>query len=226
MRTATESSWPAARLPEYAAAFRRAVIHLILVLGLLHGFLALYEQTVQYFDLGDSVGFLREKQKVVHLPHWRTAFYVHVFTSIFSLCAGFTQFLPVRGIWRSLHRMAGRLYVFNTLLLAAPSGLILALNAEGGTTGRIGFTLLTVLWFGTTLLGMRAILRREVRPHVEWMIRSYALTFSAVTLREWQFWFMILLPPTIHTYPITAWLGWVPNLLVAELWLRSRRKAG
>ena len=58
------------------------------------------------------------------------------------------------------------------------------------------------------------------------MIRSYALTFSAITLRTWKF---ILSRTThidpLHLYMIDAWLGFVPNLLLAEWWIRRKTAA-
>jgi hypothetical protein len=53
------------------------------------------------------------------------------------------------------------------------------------------------------------------------MIRSYALTLSALTLRAWK-WSItntVELPP-MDVYRAVAWLGWVPNLLIAELLIR------
>jgi hypothetical protein len=53
------------------------------------------------------------------------------------------------------------------------------------------------------------------------MIRSFALTFAAVTLR-------LYLPVGALTtgipvaYPVIAWACWVPNFLLTELWLRRR----
>lgn len=196
------------------------------ILILLHGVTAILEQTVQYLPMRDDIGFLPTKKQVADLPHWKAAFYVHVFSSIFSLLAAFTQFLPMRGkrIAR-VHRWVGRIYVLNTLLLAAPSGFVLAWYAQGGWVGISGFTILAILWFATTLLGYLAIRNRRIDAHQAWMVRSYALTFSAVTLREMQFWFAVYFPPTLNTFPIVAWLSWVPNLLVAELWLAWKRRA-
>ena len=56
------------------------------------------------------------------------------------------------------------------------------------------------------------------------MMRSYALTLSALTLRTWK---IILtnttsLPPET-IYMIDAWLGFMPNWLFAE-WLINGRK--
>ena len=50
------------------------------------------------------------------------------------------------------------------------------------------------------------------------MIRSYALTLSAITLRAWKFGInnSFELPP-MDVYRAVAWLGWVVNLGIAEL---------
>jgi Predicted membrane protein (DUF2306) len=197
------------------------------LLVLFHGWAVMLDQTGQYFQLRDDVGFLPIKRQYHHLFHWKAAFYTHVFSSILTLFAAFTQFLPIRNrALAGLHRSIGKGYVAVVLLVASPSGAVLAWYAEGGWVGRLGFSLLTVLWFTTTALGLHAIWKRNVGQHLVWMTRSYALTFSAVTLREWQHWLDLLLPPNIDLVPITAWLGWVPNLLVAELWIRlkTRRK--
>lgn len=58
------------------------------------------------------------------------------------------------------------------------------------------------------------------------MIRCYALTFAAVTLRLWlplaQF---VLHIEFIPAYQAISWLCWVPNLLVAEMIVRSSAKS-
>lgn len=47
---------------------------------------------MQYSALDDHVGFLQEKQAYLHLKVWKAAFYTHVFSSVLTLLAGFTQF--------------------------------------------------------------------------------------------------------------------------------------
>jgi len=56
------------------------------------------------------------------------------------------------------------------------------------------------------------------------MIRSFALTLAAVTLRIYLPIGIMLTHGDLNTpYRAIAWLCWVPNILVAELYLRSRR---
>src|SRR5260370_20371385 len=59
------------------------------------------------------------------------------------------------------------------------------------------------------------------------MIRSYALTLAAVTLRIYLPASQIAGIPFPDAYQTISWLCWVPNLVVAEWWiLRSRLAPG
>lgn len=176
-----------------------------------------------YLAFDDRVAFLRIKQSVVSLTWWKVAFYVHVFTSIFLLAAGFTQFSKqLLKRFPAVHRSIGKMYVFILLVLSGPAGLLLAIKANGGFWSQLAFTLLAILWWWFTWRAWRAILRGQVLLHHEFMLRSFALTLSAVTLRSWK-WLIVFLwaPPPMDTYRLVAWLGWVPNLLLVEWWIRK-----
>lgn len=177
-----------------------------------------------YTAFRDDVGFLRFKQAYVGFWWWKLAFYTHVFTAILALISGFTQFSDLLlKEHRSLHRWVGRVYAYVILVVNFPSGMVLALCANGLLPGRIAFVLLDSLWFTFTLLGVLAARRGQFARHKAFMLRSYALTFSAVTLRTWKF---ILVRTTaidpLHLYMLDAWLGFMPNLLVVEWWIRSK----
>lgn len=178
--------------------------------------------TWEYWPIRTDAAFLQIKQQYLHIRPWMLAFWIHVFTSIFVLLAGFTQFAP--GLLRkhpALHRWMGRAYVYNILLITGPASLIMARYANGGWTSRLAFLTLGILWWGTTFLGLRRALQGKWKSHRQWMIRSYALTLSALTLRAWK----LLLALTLHPNPMdlyrtVAWLGFIPNLLFAEWWIR------
>ncbi|WP_294132679.1 DUF2306 domain-containing protein [Pseudohongiella sp.] len=140
------------------------------------------------------------------------------------LLAGASQFH--KG-WRTryprLHRWLGRVYV-GGVLIGGIAGLYLAFFASGGLAARFGFGLLAVLWLVSTALAFRYILKRDIKLHQRWMIRSYAMTLGAVTLRIWLPLFLMLGVPFDQAYPAIAWLAWVPNLIIAEwVFLRSRQ---
>ncbi len=57
------------------------------------------------------------------------------------------------------------------------------------------------------------------------MLRSFALTFSAITLRFWKVILVYLFQPApMDVYQIIAWLGWIPNLLIVEYYLYNQLK--
>ena len=57
------------------------------------------------------------------------------------------------------------------------------------------------------------------------MIRNFARTFAALTLRLWLPGAIALGLPFEMAYPAIAWLCWVPNLFWVEGWL-AREAAG
>ncbi len=177
----------------------------------------------QYGSFRTDVGFLRFKQDYLDISIWRIAFYTHVFSSVFCLCAGFTQFsAQVLKHHKKLHRFVGKLYAFNIMFINFPAGMIMAFYANGHLPSRVAFILLDSLWLLFTYKAVAAVKVKNMKAHQRFMIRSYALTCSAITLRMWK----LILSNSFHIdpqvlYMIDAWMGFVPNLLFAE-WLITR----
>src|SRR3954447_10094968 len=73
----------------------------------------------------------------------------------------------------------------------------------------------------TTAVAYLNIHRRCVQAHRERMMRSYALTAAAITLRMYLLVLLISGIPLAKAYPVVAWICWIPNLLFAE-WLLRR----
>lgn len=151
--------------------------------------------------------------------------FVHVAGSVTALALGSFQFLPVlRRTAGPPHRWIGRVYVAGCLV-GGSAGLILAPGSHAGPIASAGFGALAVLWIATTLLGWRAAVQGRFDEHRRWMIRSWALTLAAVTLRLYLPLVMILDLPFLPWYRAISFLAWVPNLIAAELWLRRSGKA-
>ena len=161
---------------------------------------------------------------VVH-PDMRATFethrfgiYVHIFASVVALALGPFQFSArLRARHVALHRWSGRLYLGVGVLVGGLAGLFMASHASGGPAARLGFSCLALGWLYTGSRAYFAIRAADIASHRRWMVRNFALTFAAVTLRLW-------LPASIASgitfevaYPAIAWLCWVPNLLVAEV---------
>lgn len=178
--------------------------------------------TLQYIPVRTDAAFLQIKQEYIDIIPWRIAFFIHVFTSMFVLIAGFTQFSNyILQRYKKLHRIIGKLYVIDILFITGPSSFIMALLANGGIPSRIAFTTLSVLWMFTTAKAWQTAKARQITQHKHWMMRSYALTLSAITLRGWK-WLLIALfhLRPLDTYMIVAWMGFVPNLVFVEWRIR------
>jgi len=179
--------------------------------------------TVPYYFAAWMHDFLVTKMQIIHLFHYRTAFLVHISSSLVVIFAGACLFLSSSDLryWK-IHRWLGRLYVGAVLLLAAPSGLIMAYHANGGLLAQVNFTLLSVLWWLFTFFGFSTIIKGDVAKHKHWMLRSYALTLSAVTLR-----FLQMVIPTawvdapVFTYILVSWCSWLFNLVIVEIYIYS-----
>ncbi|MCC6725308.1 MAG: DUF2306 domain-containing protein [Saprospiraceae bacterium] len=174
--------------------------------------------TLQYIPINTDVAFLRIKQDYVPMWHYRLAFFAHAFSAIFVLPAGFTQFSgKLRRTYPAVHRIMGWVYVGTTLLLAAPTGFVIGLYANGGLSSQIAFCLLAILWLYFTAMSVVSIKKKDFLAHERWMVRSFALALSAITLRAWKYVLVALFhPKPMDVYIVVAWLGWVLNLIVAE----------
>lgn len=180
--------------------------------------------TIPYFSLREDVAFLRIKQWVIENEIWKSSFYIHVFTSSLCLIAGFTQFSKnIQQNQPALHKTMGRLYVVVILFLSGPAGLAMALYANGGLLSQSAFTTLAILWILFTYLAYHFARKLDFKKHRAFMIRSFALTLSAITLRAWK-WIIVLLfrPHPMDAYMLFAWLGWIPNLMIAEYLIRKK----
>ncbi|GGI43857.1 Uncharacterized membrane protein [Agromyces flavus] len=162
------------------------------------------------------------------------ALYVHIVGGGLALVLGPLQF------WRRLrtrhplaHRWIGRTYLV-AVGAAAIAGLVLAPVNGAGLVGLFGFGALGVLWLLTGWRGYRAIRARDVASHRAWMMRNFALTYAAVTLRIWLPLLIVAQIPSAgaggfdadaafaNAYAVVPFLCCLPNLIVAE-WLIRRR---
>jgi uncharacterized membrane protein len=147
------------------------------------------------------------------------ALVLHAGVSATALLLGALQFFPrIRSRWPAWHRRAGTLYVI-CCMIGGVAALLLALGTSAGPIGTAGFGLLGLLWLGTTAQAWRDARARRFVRHRRWMTRSYALTFAAVTLRLYLPVVFIAHWNPDGGYRVISFLCWVPNLIVAELWL-------
>jgi uncharacterized membrane protein len=186
-----------------------------LVMTVLATLIALYAALVLLLP-GFGPPFVAERRAT--MP-WALA--AHLVGGLGALALGPWQLNPrLRQRALPVHRWMGRSYLV-AVLLGGLGGLRLATVSQHGLVTHLGFGMLAILWIGATWQAYWKIRAKDQVAHRRWMIRSYALTLAAVTLR-------IYLPlsqaagiPFAGAYQAVAWVCWVPNLVVAEWLLQS-----
>ena len=189
-------------------------------------FILMLNITLKYIPFDSNTAFLQIKQTEVNgIKPYLFIFYIHVYSAIFSLLAGFTQFnSKLLKNYPVIHKTIGKLYVFAVLFLAAPSGFFIGLFANGGFYSKVSFITLSLLWFYFTLKGFLMVKSKIINLHKKFMFRSFALAFSAITLRLWKVILVYLFQPSpMDLYQIVSWLGWIPNLLLIELYIFKQK---
>lgn len=148
---------------------------------------------------------------------------LHIAGGMGALLAGPWQFSSkLRARALNLHRWLGRFYLVD-VLVGSIGGFAMAVVSLEGLPTHLGFGILAVLWFFTGLQAYRMVRKGDIEAHRQWMIRNFALTLAAVTLRiELPFMLALLHWPFRPSYITVSWLCWVPNLLIAE-WMVRRR---
>jgi uncharacterized membrane protein YozB (DUF420 family) len=176
-----------------------------------------------YLNLNSEYGFLRLKQDAIATGWYLPAYYAHVLIAAVILLIGIFQVNPTFGLrWRKTHRLLGKIYVGGILFFSAPGGLVMSMFINRGPVVQASFVLQCSLWFLFTWMAFVRIRQRDIPAHRQWMLRSFALTLAAITLRVYVFlssWSFDLGQPT--AYATIAWLSWVPNLLICEWYLRN-----
>ncbi len=151
---------------------------------------------------------------------------VHAVAASIALILGPLQFIDaLRARSPRVHRTLGYAYLLLGVAVGGITGLLLARHSFGGLVSHLGFGGLALLWLFTGAMAVAAAKARRFSDHRTWMIRNFALTLAAVTLR-------LYLPLSFAAglafesfYPAVAWLCWVPNLIVAEWWSLPRASA-
>lgn len=145
---------------------------------------------------------------------------VHVAAGVTALVVGPLQFVAsIRKRMPTLHRAIGMTYVA-ACAVSLPASLMLAAGTTSGPVAGAGFAILGLLLAVFTWLGLRAAIERRFADHRLWMLRSYAMTATAITLR-------LMLPAAgllgfdfLPAYQAIAWLSWMTNLALVEYYIR------
>lgn len=147
---------------------------------------------------------------------------------VYSILGAF-QFSPgLRRRRRGWHRAAGKLLI-PCGLLAAFSGLWMA-QFYASPPGDGVLVYIERLLAGSAMvisivLGVRAIVRRDFASHGAWMTRAYAIGLGAGTqvLTHVPWFVFVDLKPGETPRAVMMGAGWVINVVVAELVIRTGR---
>lgn len=193
------------------------------VIGILYASYLLLLLSLPYLEMRRGVDFLKTKQLIYHLKHWRFSFYIHVFTSILIITSGLFQFSKtILNKYTKIHRISGFIYLVTTLLISGPAALVMSFYANGGYPAQASFVILSILWLGSTFLAYYFVRKKDYVRHGKWMVRSYALTLSAVALRLYSYLFNVFyfnMNP-VDLYILLSWMSWIPNLIIAEIFIK------
>lgn len=179
----------------------------------------------QYATFDKNVGFLRFKQEVVGNRFWLLFFYIHIFSVTLCLLAGLTQFSN-RFLTenKKLHKIIGRIYVYNILIVNVPSCFVLAVFSNGGAIGITGFLVQNILWIYFTVSGIRFIKKGNIIRHKNYMILSYAVTTTAITFRIIKnvFYYEDIFSYQLF-YGFNVWISLLINVSIAYLITKKQR---
>lgn len=153
---------------------------------------------------------------------------VHIVSvSVFTVL-GAAQFVPAlrRRRW---HRSAGRILIPSGLA-AALSGLWMTVfypHPEGVGPLLTAFRLIFCTAMAACLvLGLAAILRRDVLHHRAWVTRAYAIAMGAGTQAVFiGSWIALVDEPDEFSNALLQAAAWLFNLLVAESLIRRSRRS-
>jgi uncharacterized membrane protein len=142
----------------------------------------------------------------------------HTFCGLIALLAGPMQFSSrARRRHLRFHRVLGRIYVI-AVFIGALTGIALA----AGRPGLPGTSLQAAAWIVCTTAALITARNRQIVQHRQWMIRSYAVTFTFVSSRVLNLWprYWSHLGDTLSAVGVIAFT--LASLLIVDLGLNWR----
>ncbi|MBE9461570.1 DUF2306 domain-containing protein [Dyadobacter subterraneus] len=155
---------------------------------------------------------------------------IHFASGGIILLLGSIQLMEsVRVKYSFLHKWIGRIYVLSCLL-AAIGGLVFIVikGTIGGTVMDIGFSLYGILMLLCGIETYRHAVAGRFEKHSTWALRLYALAIGSWLYRmDYGFWIMLTdglghLKQFNGPFDnVMSFFFYIPNLIVAELFIRS-----
>lgn len=155
---------------------------------------------------------------------------LHIVGALVYSIVGAFQFLPgLRRRHLAWHRFAGRYLLVPAGLVVATSGLWMTAFYDmlpiDGVALEISRYVVGGLMIAFIIMGVAAIVRRDVPAHGAWMTRAYALAMGAGTQVLTSGPFLVMFgEPDVFWRVVQMDAGWIINAVVAE-WVITRRRA-
>jgi uncharacterized membrane protein len=142
----------------------------------------------------------------------------HTLAGIFALLIGPINFSSrIRQRHLTLHRVLGRIYVVS-VFVGSFTGIALA----WGRPGLPGTSMQAAAWIVCTTAAFITARNRHIIQHRQWMVRSYAVTFTFVSSRMLNLWprYWSHLGDSLSAVGVIAFT--LASLLIVELGLNWR----
>jgi uncharacterized membrane protein len=135
-----------------------------------------------------EIPLLRQAKERAYLSTIPWLIIPHALAGVIALISGPLQFSGrLRRSRTKLHRVLGRVYVVS-VFIAAPLGVVMSNHRHDPHA--IHFVVANTVQAGTWLIATTAAFltarNRHIQQHREWMVRSYAVTFTFVGTRVLQ----------------------------------------
>jgi uncharacterized membrane protein len=143
----------------------------------------------------------------------------HTFSGLSALLAGPLQFSSrLRRRHLKFHRVLGRVYVISVFI-----GAVTGISLSAGRPGMPGTSTQAAAWIFCTGAALITARNRQIALHRQWMIRSYAVTFTFVSSRVLNLWpaYWSHLGDSLAAVGVAAFT--LASLLVVELGFRLAR---
>jgi len=176
-----------------------------------------------YLELGREHPFFLEKLPLARPSLWLAALYAHVPSALFALPACLLLLVgAVRRRWPRFHRWLGRVTGLLILCVVVPTGVYLALFAQGGLVTAVGFWLTGALTFVAMLKSIQSARAKDFKGHRRFSAHVVAQLAVAVLSR-----FLLAGADMLDLYEPWVYVAalWVPVLgcaLFAELLTGAR----
>jgi hypothetical protein len=165
---------------------------------------------------GKSIAYLAGRESYVE-GLFSVGLFWHAMLSPLALGLGTLQIFYPRNF---AHKFVGSCYIL-LVLISVSGAIILAYYSYGGIWIKANLFALIFFWIVFTGYGVKYLLLQQWVKHRQFMLRSCALTFSAILLRVFSY----LGEEVFHInnqsgYPVYVIINWLPLIIGIEIYLR------